>query len=253
MITWRRHRPHRNRRAETGSACPSSQMRRRRTPPLAGYSPCIRARHDVRHGVDAELAGWARRRACPQLWQASGDLPRWPLPYLLPSRHRQDRMRSRASPPEGRPHMLPRLAWAGSGRGDRPGQSPPRPGAIAPKWVPPASIRGSAPPATHSQKQAVRMELASKVLVITGGPGVGQDDAVELHPEDPDGQADPGCALRTHGPGRQAPVGKHRSRGQDDPSPAGDRPCEGRLPPGRIESPSASCWWWTRPAWWTCC
>ena len=56
--------------ARRGSVCPSSQTRRRRTPPSAGYSSCIRARHGVGHGVDAELARLARRRACPQFWQA---------------------------------------------------------------------------------------------------------------------------------------------------------------------------------------
>ena len=34
-------------------------------PSSAGYSSCIRARHGVGHGVDTELAGYDRRRACP--------------------------------------------------------------------------------------------------------------------------------------------------------------------------------------------
>ena len=56
-IACPRHLGHTNRRPDSGSLCPSSQTRRRRTPPLAGYSSCIRARHGVGHGVDAELAG----------------------------------------------------------------------------------------------------------------------------------------------------------------------------------------------------
>ena len=40
--------------------------------------------------------------------------------------------------------MLPRLAWAGSGRGDRPGRSPPRPGAAACEVLPLGETPGSA-------------------------------------------------------------------------------------------------------------
>ena len=47
--------PHRNRQPDSGTAAPASQTRRRRTPPSAGYSSCIRAQHGAGHGADAEL------------------------------------------------------------------------------------------------------------------------------------------------------------------------------------------------------
>src|ERR1700680_1154158 len=40
----------------------------------------------------------------------------------------------------------------------------------------------------ESQKEAVRVALASGVLVITGGPGVGKNDDRQLHPQDPSGE-----------------------------------------------------------------
>jgi DNA invertase Pin-like site-specific DNA recombinase len=42
-------------RPDAGSACPVSQVRRRRTPSLAGYSTCMRARQGVGHGAVSNL------------------------------------------------------------------------------------------------------------------------------------------------------------------------------------------------------
>ena len=82
--------------------------------------------------------------------------------------------------------MLPRLAWAGSGRGDRPGRSPPRPGAIAPKWVQPASIRGSAPPSTLAQGKQVAPDLILAELVRRAPVVLGQlPDRPQIFPLGP--------------------------------------------------------------------
>jgi len=73
---------HRNRRPDAAPACPVSRTRRRRTPSSAGYSSCIRVRDGVGHGVDTELAGYDRRRACRQVWQAVAGRSS-PIPRLL--------------------------------------------------------------------------------------------------------------------------------------------------------------------------
>ncbi len=87
MITWPRQPAHRNRRPDTATACPASQTLRRRTPSSAGYSSCIRARHGVGHGVDTELPGYDRRRACPQFCQAVAVMSS-PLPAPPGEAHR---------------------------------------------------------------------------------------------------------------------------------------------------------------------
>ena len=71
--------------------------------------------------------------------------------------------------------------------------------------------------------------FASKVLVITGGPGVGKTTLVNSILQDPPREAGRGRALRADRPGRQAPVREHRARGQDHPSAAGDRPEDRRF------------------------
>ena len=49
--------------------------------------------------------------------------------------------------------MLPRLAWAG---------------AIAPKWVQPASIRGSAPPSTFAHRLRGLLVVREPALQFAG-------------------------------------------------------------------------------------
>ena len=85
----------------------------------------------------------------------------------------------------------------------------------------------------NSQIEAVRVALASKVLVITGGPGVGKTTLGQRDPEDPDRQECRDRALRADRSGRQAPVREHRARSQDDPSAARNRSQDGGLPPRR--------------------
>ena len=74
-----------------------------------------------------------------------------------------------------------------------------------------------------SQREAVRVALVSKVLVITGGPGVGKTTLVNsilkiLAREDHRNRA-----LRADRSCRQTPVREHRARGEDDPPPARNR------------------------------
>ena len=56
----------------------------------------------------------------------------------------------------------------------------------------------------ESQAAAIRLALMSKVLVITGGPGVGKTTIVKAHPAHPRGQGRRPPALRTDRPRRQA-------------------------------------------------
>ena len=80
-----------------------------------------------------------------------------------------------------------------------------------------------------SQRDAVKLVLSSTVAVMTGGPGVGKTstlDTILAHPR---------CKRRarpprgSYGPSRQAHDRADRDRGQDHPSPAGDRPQARRL------------------------
>ena len=78
-----------------------------------------------------------------------------------------------------------------------------------------------------SQREAVRLALRSKVLVITGGPGVGKTTLVNsilkiLRAKDK--AHGPGGADR---PGGQAAAREHRAGGEDHPPPAGVRPGPG--------------------------
>ena len=70
------------------------------------------------------------------------------------------------------------------------------------------------------QRDAVSQALSSKILIVTGGPGVGKDNH---HPRHPDHPASEGCDAASGGakrPGCQAPVGNHRARSKDHPSAA---------------------------------
>ncbi len=65
------------------------------------------------------------------------------------------------------------------------------------------------------------------------GSRCGQDHPGQLNPEDPDRQAGSRGALRAHGSGGQAVVGKYRAGGEDHPPPVGNGPADGRIPPDR--------------------
>jgi exodeoxyribonuclease V alpha subunit len=103
----------------------------------------------------------------------------------------------------------------------------------------------------ESQREAVRLALGSKVLVITGGPGVGKTTLVNsvlkvLRPS--------ASASRCAPPPGAPPSGCRRARAwRPGPFTACWRSI---LPAGAIAGlrrcrSTAICWWWTRPAWWT--
>jgi hypothetical protein len=154
MITWPRQPAHRNRRPDTATACPASQTLRRRTPSSAGYSSCIRARHGVGHGVDTELPGYDRRRACPQFCQAVAVMSS-PLPAPPGEAHRPVG--------DGRRHSKNNVAIAPlGGRNGTPapsmrGFSPPltatRPNSGA-NWCRSASVADQPPSGTGSARAA---------------------------------------------------------------------------------------------------
>jgi exodeoxyribonuclease V alpha subunit len=101
-----------------------------------------------------------------------------------------------------------------------------------------------------SQRRALGVACRSKVMVLTGGPGVGKTTLVkailgavdegELRIElcAPTGRAARRLARSTAG-GRRPSTGCWRARRRD--SGAGRKP----------RSPATS-WWWTRCPWWTC-
>ena len=60
-----------------------------------------------------------------------------------------------------------------------------------------------------SQQEAVRVALVSKVLVITGGPGVGKTTLGQLDPQDPQCEDRRNSALRADGSRCQTPVREH--------------------------------------------
>jgi exodeoxyribonuclease V alpha subunit len=66
--------------------------------------------------------------------------------------------------------------------------------------------------------------LASKVLVITGGPGVGKTTIVNAISAHSDGKGREASTLRPHWPGGQAHERSNWPRGQDHPPSARGRP-----------------------------
>ena len=91
-----------------------------------------------------------------------------------------------------------------------------------------------------SQREAVRLALRSKLLVITGGPGVGKTTLVNAILEHPAGQDQGHRPGGTDRPGGQAAARGHRARGQDHPPPARGR--------SRAAAASSA----TRSTRWTC-
>ena len=85
---------------------------------------------------------------------------------------------------------------------------------------------------SESQHQAVRLALQSKVLVITGGPGVGKTTLGQIDPHHRGCQASQGCAVCAHRPGGEASVRKHRAGSEDDSPPAGSQSAKRGLHPG---------------------
>ena len=85
-------------------------------------------------------------------------------------------------------------------------------------------------------------------------PGRGQDHAGERDPEGAAGQRRRCRAVCAHRAGGQAAQREHRTGGADHPPAAGDRSEDRQLQARRgAPAATATCWWWTRPAWWTCC
>ncbi|MGT2471877.1 AAA family ATPase [Paraburkholderia terrae] len=71
------------------------------------------------------------------------------------------------------------------------------------------------------QKQAIRLALSSKLLVITGGPGVGKTTLVnQFDTDDPACKTGEGAVVRANRTGGQAIVGIDRTGGEDDPPAA---------------------------------
>jgi len=151
---------------------------------------------------------------------------------LLAHLHRDERRIGR-SPPGPEPAVL------------RPGEAS-RPPLPSPGWS--NASPWSSPPARRGRW---RQALSSKVLVITGGPGVGKDHPDQRDPAHHGGQEATHPALRSHRPGRQADGRNHRARGQ---KPSTGCWSSTRQPSGSSARPScrwsAICWWWMRPRWW---
>ena len=94
----------------------------------------------------------------------------------------------------------------------------------------------------------------SKVLVITGGPGVGKTTIVNSILRILAAKGVEPAALRADRPRRQAHDRGHGLRGQDHPPPARGRPQGRRLQAQRATIRStATCWSSTRPPWSTSC
>ena len=87
-----------------------------------------------------------------------------------------------------------------------------------------------------SQKAAVRAALACKIMVITGGPGVGKTTLVNAILRILGAKRIEIAALRPDGTRGQADDGNDRTRSQDHPSPAGDQSEDRRLPTQRGQS-----------------
>src|SRR5947207_9575423 len=89
-------------------------------------------------------------------------------------------------------------------------------------------------PLADSQKEAIRVALGAKVLVVTGGPGVGKTTLVNSLLRILRAKMGRGRALRADRPRRQAPRRQHRARGDDHPPPAGGRSVRRRFQARRV-------------------
>ena len=85
----------------------------------------------------------------------------------------------------------------------------------------------------ETQIEAVRVSLASKVLVITGGPGVGKTTLVNSILKILGREGHRNRAMCADGSRRQTPVREYRARGEDDPPPARNRPQDRSFPAHR--------------------
>ena len=104
-----------------------------------------------------------------------------------------------------------------------------------------------------SQREAVRLALRAKVLVITGGPGVGKTTLVNAILKILRAKNAEHCPRGADRPGRQAAARGHRPGGQDPAPAARGRPGSRRLQaPARSTRSTATCWSWTRSRWSTC-
>ena len=117
----------------------------------------------------------------------------------------------------------------------RPGRRARRPGpridaerAIA--WV---EERLSLTLAPSSSARRCGSPSSRKVLVITGGPGVGKTTLMQRHPARAVRQGGQAAAVRADGPRRQAAGGEHRDRGEDHPPAARGRPAHRAVPARR--------------------
>ena len=136
----------------------------------------------VETALALELAAGERRRRHAR-WSGRR-LPRRPL-----SRRAADRRPPRARSPPAR------LAW------------PPIDPAKAIPWV----ERKTGLILAESQREAVTLALSSKLLVITGGPGVGKTTLVNSILRILARQAGARRPVRAHRPGGQAALGEHRT------------------------------------------
>ena len=87
------------------------------------------------------------------------------------------------------------------------------------------------------QREAVRQAIASKMLVITGGPGVGKTTIVRAILAILGAKRVRVLALRADRPGGEAPHRGHRPRGEDDSPPARGESRRRPLPPRAVEPP----------------
>ncbi|MGR3592031.1 MAG: AAA family ATPase [Limimaricola soesokkakensis] len=71
-----------------------------------------------------------------------------------------------------------------------------------------------------SQAEAIRLAIRSKVLVITGGPGVGKTTIVNFNPAHPASKVGRAFALCSDRPRRQAHDRSDRNGGENDPPPS---------------------------------
>ena len=87
-----------------------------------------------------------------------------------------------------------------------------------------------------SQREALKTVLGNRVVVITGGPGVGKTTLGQLDSDDPPCQGREVHVVRANRTGGEAARRGHRLGCKDDPPPAGNRSRNGSVYPQRIKS-----------------